>query len=211
MKRRAVLAGAPTALLMSGCTDLLSGEEVEFRAETAVVSERARSETGYDEAGIEEDTIEREFEGVDRTVVVVNTMAEYSRSVDIGIGPSGELARFTVLSTPKIDIVPGQPANPIGDMDDEELAERVQNEYDEIQNVERVGEREAGFLGETVEVSVFEAEAATEGEGVDVNIHIAQGESEDDFVIGIAVHPKDIDESDAIDRSLEGVRHPARR
>lgn len=209
MKRRAVLAGLPSALLLGGCTDLITGDEARFEADRGVVSEAALSDTGYEEQSQDQQTIERNFDNVDRTVVVVNKVTEYSRSVDIPLSTDGELARFTVLATPKIDLVPGRPANPVGDMDNDELAERVQNQYDSVENVEQVGEREQELLGETVTVSKYEADAQTEGASAEINLHIAQGESEDDFVVAVGVHPTDIDEDDRINRLLEGVTHPA--
>lgn len=209
MKRRAVLAGLPSALLLGGCTDLITGDEARFEAERAAVSESALSDTDYEEQNRDEQTIERNFENVDRTVVVVNKVTEYSRSVDVPLSTSGELARFTALATPKIDLVPGRPANPVGDMDNDELAQRVQEQYDTVENVEEVGEREQQLLGESVTVTKYEADAQTEGENTKINIHIAQGESGDDFVIGVGVNPKDIDEEARIDTLLQGIEHPA--
>jgi len=211
MKRRTVLAGVPSVLLvggLSGCTDLITGDEARFEAETATVSQQARSDTDYEEQAIKEDVLERNFEQVDRTVVVVNMLAEYSRSVDIGLGLSGELARFTVLSSPQVEIA-GRAFNPIDDLNNKELALRLQEQYDGIENVQSVDERDGSLLGETVTVSRFEAEAQTNGESVDVFIHIAQAPSESDFVVALGVHPKDIDETDRINRLLEGVQHPA--
>lgn len=211
MKRRTVLAGVPSALLvgsMAGCTDLITGDEARFEAETATVSEGARSDTNYEEKAVKEDVRERSFDQVDRTVVVVNMLAEYSRSVDIGLGLSGELARFAVLSTPQVEIA-GQAFNPIDDLNNEELALRLQEQYDGIDNVQPVGERDGSMLGETVTVSRFEAEAQTNGESVDVFIHLAQTQSESDFVVALGVHPKDIEETDRINRLLEGIQHPA--
>lgn len=208
MKRRAVLAGVPTALLLGGCTDLLSGDEVTFEADTAEVSEEARGEADYEEQRVEEQTIERNYDQVDQTVVVVNMLAEYSREVSIGpIG--GELARFTVLATPKVEVGPVGPLNPVEDMDNQELAEMVQEEYGSVQNVEEVEEREATMLGETVTVTKFSAEAQTQGgESVDVFMHVAQVESGDDFVLAIGVHPQEIDEQENVDTMMGGVEHP---
>ncbi len=200
-------------LLLGGCTGLLGGE-TEFEAERGVVSGSARSETGYDEANRSEDTIEREFEGVDATVVVINKVTEYSKSVQVPLVVDGELARFTVLTSPGITVVPGEPANPIADMSNDDLAMRVQEQYDTIENVERLDEREADLLGETTTVTRYRADAETEGKSTEVNLHIAQGRSErsdgdPDFVVTVGVHPSDIDESDDIDRMMGGVEHPA--
>ena len=208
MKRRAVLAGVPTALLLGGCTDLLTGDEERFEADTAVVSEDTLSETGYQEQRVEDMTIERNYDQVDKKVVVVNRLAEYSKEVSIaGIG--GELARFTVLATPKVEVGPVGPLNPIEEMDNEEVAELVQSEYQTVDNIDQVGSREATLLGETVEVTKFRADAETQaGESVEVFIHIGKVASGDDFVLAIGVHPRDVDEQDDVDTMMAGVEHP---
>lgn len=208
MKRRAVLAGVPTALLLGGCTDLLTGDEERFEADTAVVAEAALSDTGYRETRVEDMTIERNYDRVDKTVVVVNRLAEYAKEVSIaGIG--GELARFTVLATPKVEVGPVGPLNPVEEMSNKEVAEMVQSEYDTVENIERVGTRETTLLGGTVEVAKFQADAVTQaGESVEVFMHIGKAESGDDFILAIGVHPRDIDEEDDVDRMMAGVEHP---
>lgn len=208
MKRRAVVAGIPAALLLGGCTDLLSDDEVTFEADQAVVGDEARSEASYDEKRVEEQVIEREFQQVDRTVVVVNQVAEYARSVELGpIG--GELARFTVLASPAVEVGPVGPLNPIEDMDNEELAEMVQEEYDQVDNVEQVGEREVTLLGESVTVTKFSADAQTQGgQSVPVYFHIAQTSNGDDFVVTVGVHPQDVNEEEEVDTLIAGVEHP---
>lgn len=208
MKRRAVLAGIPSALLLGGCTDVLSSDEVTFEADTAVVSDETQSETDYEEQRVEDMKITREYEKVDRTVVVINRLAEYSKQVNIGpLG--GELARFTVLASPKVEVGPVGPLNPIEDMDNKELAQTVQQEYDSVKNVQEVDERDVSMLGETASVTKFSAEAQTQGgQSVDVFIHIGKVESGDDFVIAIGVHPRDLDEEENIDTLMGGVKHP---
>lgn len=209
MRRRSVIAGVPAAVLFSGCMDLIRGDEARFEADTARVPADVAADTGYEEVEITDDEIRREFDQVDRTVVVVNSIAEYARSVDLGpIG--GELARFTALATPKIDIVPGRPANPVGDMDAKEIAEMVQNQYDDIGNVEHVGSRDVELLGDTIEVSKFSADARTAGgEDVPVYMHIGETDNEDDFVVVVGVHPRDVDDQDEIDTLIGAVEHPA--
>ncbi|WP_411714473.1 DUF6517 family protein [Natronomonas sp.] len=208
MKRRTVLASVPAALLMGGCTDILSGDEVTFEADTAVVAEATLSETDYDEKRVEEQTIERNFDQVDKTVVVVNSIAEYARSVSIG-PLSGELARFTALATPSVEVGPVGPLNPVDDMSNKKLAQMVQEQYDSVKNVQPVGERDGTLLGETSTISKFSAEAQTQsGESVDIFLHITQTASGGDFVVAIGAHPQDIDEDSRIDQLIQGIEHP---
>jgi hypothetical protein len=206
MKRRALLAGIPMALF-AGCTDLVVNGEAEFEAQTATVSEEARSETNYEEVEIQESTVERELPA-GRTVRVVNALAEYSRTVETGLGVSGELARFTAVATPEVDIA-GQAMNPVADMDNDELAERVQQQYDNVQNIESVGDRTQTVADTETTVSKYDAEAQTNGQNVDINIHICRIQSEGDFVICAAVHPRDIDEESRINTLLAGIQHPS--
>ncbi|MEF8913817.1 DUF6517 family protein [Natronomonas sp.] len=208
MKRRALLAGVPMALF-AGCTSLVVDGEAEFEAQTATVSEEARSEAGYEEVEVTESAVERELPA-GRKVRVINVLAEYSRTVDIGLGLSGELARFTAVATPEVDIA-GQAMNPVADMDNDELAERVQQQYDNVQNVESVGDRTTAVGDTETTVSKYDAEAQTNGESVDINIHICRIQSEGDFIICAGVHPREIDEDSRIDTLLAGIQHPARR
>ncbi|QLD84968.1 hypothetical protein HWV23_04290 [Natronomonas halophila] len=205
MKRRALLAGIPMALF-AGCTSLVVDGEAEFEAQTATVSESARSETDYEEVEVTENTVERELPA-GRTVRVVNSLAEYSRTVNTGLGVSGELARFTAVATPEVDIA-GQAMNPVADMDNDELAERVQQQYDNVRNIESVGDRTTTVGDTETTVSKYDAEAQTNGQNVDINIHICRIQNEGDFVICAAVHPRDIDEESRVDTLLAGIQHP---
>ena len=96
--------------------------EAEFEAEHGAVEESARLEAGYTETDRGEDAVEREYEGVDRTVVV-DKPTEYSRAVDIPLVVSGELGRSTAPSSPEVTVVPVEPANPPADTDNDDLAE----------------------------------------------------------------------------------------
>lgn len=212
MQRRTVLAGVPGALL-GGCTDILTQEQTEFEADRGVVSESARSDTGYEEVNRAAPRSENEYEGIDRTIVVINKLTEYARSMDLPLASGGQLGRFTVLATPEVTVA-DRALNPVADMDNDELAMTVQDKYDSISNVRRVDERQADLLGEPTTVSRYRADAETEGESAEVHLHIAKGESTrsddgTDYIVTVGVNPRDIDERDRIDRLVSAVRHPA--
>jgi len=214
MRRRTVLAGVPGALTLGGCTDILTRKRTRFEAERGVVGESARSEAGYEEVDRTEARSEQEYETVEKTVVVVNKFTEYARSMDLPLAGGGQLGRFTVLATPEVTVVPGEPANPIADMDNDELAMTVQEKYGRIQNVRSLDDREAELFGDPVTVGRYRADAETEGESTEVHLHIAQGESkrneaDTDIVVCVGINPSDVDERDRIDRLLAGVQHPA--
>ena len=214
MHRRTVLAGVPGALLLGGCTDILTQKRTRFEAERGVISESARSETEYEEVNRTEARSEQEYETVDKTVVVINKLTEYARSMDLPLVGGGQLGRFTVLATPEVTVVPGEPANPVADMDNDELAMKVQEKYGSIENVRKLDERQADLFGEPTTVSRYRADAETDGESTEVHLHIAQGESkrneeDTDIIVCVGINPADIDERDRIDRLLAGVEHPA--
>lgn len=213
MQRRTVLASAPGALLLGGCTDILTQEQTTFEADRAVVSGSARSDAGYEEVNRGEARSENDYEGVDRTIVVVNKLTEYARTMDLPLAGGGQLGRFTVLSTPEVTVA-DRALNPVADMDNDELAMTVQDKYDSISDVRRVDERQARLLGESTPVGRYRADAETEGESAEVHLHIAKGESErgdggTDFIVPVGVNPRDIDERDRIDTLIGGVQHPA--
>jgi hypothetical protein len=214
MRRRTVLAGLVGALTLGGCTDILTRKRTRFEAERGVVGESARSEAGYEEVDRTEARSEQEYETVEKTVVVINKFTEYARSMDLPLAGGGQLGRFTVLATPEVTVVPGEPANPIADMDNDELAMTVQEKYGRIQNVRSLDEREAELFGDPVTVGRYRADAETEGESTEVHLHIAQGESkrneaDTDIVVCVGINPSEVDERDRIDRLLAGVEHPA--
>ncbi len=214
MQRRAVLAGVPSALLLGGCTEILTQQRTTFEAARGIVAEPARSETDYGEVNRTEARTERNYENVDRTVVVINKLTEYARTMDLPVLGGGQLGRFTVLASPEVTVVPGEPANPIADMDNDDLAMTVQEKYDSIGNVRKLDERQAELLGEPVTVGRYRADAETEGRSGEVHLHIARGESQrsegnTDFVVCVGLNPSDIDERGRIDRLLAGVEHPA--
>jgi len=214
MKRRAMLAGIPSALLLGGCTEILTQSETQFEAERGIVAESARSDTGYEEVNRGQSRTENTYGNV-RTVVVISKITEYARRMDLPLAGGGQLGRFTVLATPEVTVVPGEPANPVVDMSNDELAMTVQEKYERVENVQSIDERQAELLGETTTVSRYRADAETEGQSTEVHLHIAKGESQrsggdgTDIVVCLGVNPSDVDERDRIDRLLAGVEHPA--
>jgi hypothetical protein len=214
MHRRTVLAGLPGAILVGGCTDILTQDQTTFEANRGVVTESARSDTSYQEVTQTESRSEEAYPNVDRTIVVINKLTEYARSMDLPLAGGGRLGRFTVLATPEVTVVPGEPSNPVADMDNDELAMTVQEKYERIENVRKLDDREAELFGEPVTVGRYRADAETDGESTEVHLHIARGESmrndeDTDIVVCVGVNPSDIDERDRVDRLLSGVEHPA--
>lgn len=199
-------------LLTSGCLGVITGEEaLEFPSGEVSVSQQAQSDTGYTEARTEEQVVTRNFEVANQTrqAKVTNHVAEYKRQMSLPVLGEQEFARFTVLATPKVTIAGQGPFNPVGDLSNRELAQQLQEKYETVQNVQLEGNRTVTVLGEGVQVSKFTAEAQIKGgETVDVYVHIAQAETDEDFVVMVAVYPQKLDgEQQKVDRLLEGVQH----
>lgn len=195
----------------AGCVGVLTGDQpLTFDAASVSVADDARQSAGYEEVRVEPDTLTREFTvaGQTREVEVTNHVAEYSRSVDLGPLGSGEFARFAVLSTPKVEIA-GRTFNPVGEMSNRQLVERVQGQYDGLRNVQPAGERTRTVLGASRSVSTFTADAeVAAGQSVELLFHVSKFEHGEDFVVVIAVHPSALDrEADRVDTMLGGVQH----
>lgn len=209
--KRAVPALLLVGLLVTGgCLGFLTGEEaVKFESNEVSVSEDAQSATGYEQARKEANTITRNFSaaGETRQVKVTNHLAEYKRQVNIPALGEQELARFTVLSTPKVEVL-DRTFNPVGDMSNREIAEMVQQEYQSVSDIQKTGERNVTVLGEQRKVTEFEARAQTVGgQQVDVYLHITKFGHGDDYIVSVAVYPQQLNEQENVDRLLKGVEH----
>lgn len=205
-RRALVSVGLAVLLVSSGCS-FLEGP-VTFEANQSTVAEEARQDTGYEEVRVEDQTVVRSFgaANVSQEVRVVNKLAEYKRQVDLAV-LTGELARFSVFTSPSVEVA-GQQFNPVSDMTNAELAELVQEEYGTVSDVSLEGNRTVELVGRQATVSRFTARAETvAGQSVDVYLHIGQAAHENDYVVVIAVYPRQLDEQAAVDRLIGGVRH----
>lgn len=209
-RRFLTATGLALLLVTAGCS-LLTQQQTTIRATDVAVANPARSDAGYSQA---RDTTQRlnrtvSVAGQERTVTVVNHVAEYKRRVEVGPVVTGELARFTVMATPQVSIA-GRAFNPVGDMSNAELARMLQSEYETIENVRLVGNRTETVLGEPTTVSKFSAEARTvAGQTVDVSIHIAKVRHGEDFVVAVAIYPQRLEGEQAnVNRLLGGIEHP---
>lgn len=212
MNRRQLIAGVGTALTASaaGCLGVITGEEpAEFEAEPAGVSQSALDETGYESEGVEKVVIERTVEaaGQTRDVVVTNYQAKYEKTIDLG--PLGEhrWAVFTALTSPQVNVL-GQEFNPIEDMSTKELAQRVQEQYDGIEDIDHQADDEVTIQGETTTQSTFTARATLAGQTVDIFLLVTEAvELGDDFVVTVGAYPEQgPDEEQNLLTLIEAVR-----
>jgi hypothetical protein len=214
LDRRAFVASASAlaGAALAGCSQLVGEEPLAFESTPARVSDAALAETGYEEADVTDIDLERTFNvgGEERTVTVTNWQAEYQRSLDIDVELPGDLSGtvFTALTTPQIEIL-GREANPVADMSNEEILDRIQRQYDELERVEVDAEESETVLGETTTRTRFRADARVDGTTIEAYLHVSNPvESEGDFVASVGAHPRSIpDEESRIATLMQAIQH----
>lgn len=177
---------------MAGCLETITGDEpARFVAPPALVAADVLAETGYEHRGTEDIEETRTFEvaGQSREVEVVNVRSEYHKPIDMG--PLGDVrgAVFATLSTPAVEVL-GRTFNPVEEMNNREVAEEVQSQYEEISIGTEVDRRTIRVLDEGIEVSKFEGEATFSGFSIDVFVHVGIAEGNDEFVVVLAIYPR---------------------
>lgn len=198
-----VLVGC--SILGAGCLDLVRGEA--FVARPAPVAASVLDETGYDHhRTVEvEETHVVEAGGVSREVDVVNVRSEYDRRVDLGSLGEMRAAVFTTLSTPKVEVL-GRTFNPVEGMDNQEIADELQSRYEEISIDTEIDRRPLTVLGDSIDVSKFTGQATFSGVSVDVFAHIGIAETDDGYVLLLAVYPRLLNgEEETITTLVRGV------
>ncbi|GAB6879218.1 hypothetical protein JCM17823_14920 [Halorubrum gandharaense] len=217
-RRRFLAATGATALAgsLAGCAELdfvRGSSAMEYTAEHGTVADAALSETGYELHELDEEVVTETFTfaGRNRDVSVTTAIAEYDRGVDLSfVDQRLQAAVFSVVSTPSVSVL-GRPFNPVAEMDTDELAERMQDSYENVRNLERDGETTVEVLGEPVEVARFVGEATLVNGSVSVDIvlHVSEPTAAgDDLVVCVGAYPAAIDDEAAVRTLLEGVEHP---
>jgi len=208
---RNLLAGVLVAALVvtSGCTGVLSGP-VTFSASEATVSDAALEETGYQHNRTDKMEVSRTFTaaGQSKEVEVTNWISEYHQEAGLpGVGEK-KVAVFATFASPKVEVL-GKSFNPLSKYDNRQLAERFTTQLDSVNDVRKVDSRNRTMLGQSTEVTNFEASVqTTAGIEFDAYIHVTKVEHGDDFVVALAVYPQKLSgQSDKVGRLLDGVEH----
>ncbi|MDG5776259.1 DUF6517 family protein [Haloarculaceae archaeon H-GB2-1] len=197
-------------LVTSGCLGA-NGGQLTFSSSPTTVEETVLSETGY------ELTKNRTFHrqqnvtaaGQTVTVNVTNHQRQYDHTIDLGMFGEKRFATFVVLTTPAVDVA-GQTLNPVGDWSNRRLVRELIQQYKGVSNVEHVTNRTVRSLGEDRTVNKFEADSSFEGIDMTVFVHVTSFKHGDDYVIAVAIHPKQIEsEQDRVDKLLRGLNHNA--
>lgn len=209
MNRQTTVAVALALLVATtGCLGILDGA-TEFSASAATVSDSALTDTDYEEVSVESSEVQREFSagGQSKNVTVTNHVAMYERTVSVAGLTEQRAAVFSAFASPEVSVV-GQSFNPINDYSNKELANLAQEQYDSLTIGDEVGTRSMTVLEESSEVSKFEGTASIDGQEVDVYVHVTKVKHDGDFVVGIAIHPQQLDgEQEKVDTLLEGLEH----
>lgn len=189
------------------------GGTADVRSDPVTVADTVLEETGYEPSRTETHQLSRGFSAAGQAldVEVINHIAEYARPVDVEPFGSLDLARFIVATTSAVEIL-DRTFHPVGDMNNRELVERVQDRYEGLQNVRSQSERWVTELGTAGTVSVFSAEAPLDGtaQTIDLTLHVTRIRHGEDFVIAIEAHPAILDgETRNADRLLGGLRDDA--
>lgn len=213
LTRRTALAavGGLGVASLAGCFGLFE-EDLVFEATPASVPEEVLSETGYEFQAEEEIPVERTYEVGDetQTVQVINWSTEYDKRVDVG-GTGQRAAVFSVLSSPRVEVL-GRSFNPVGDMSTVELADMIQERYEEFDDLEHVDDGTIEVLGEETTRSRFRGDVQLDvGATVEVDLHVTEAvESGEDFVVCVGGHPTLLpDEEGDVLTMMRGVVHGA--
>lgn len=207
MHRRRFLAGLTTVGLAAsaGCVGDILSSLTSYSATPAAVSDGAIEETGYEHQNTEKEVEEEEVAG--ETVEVTNYISRYSRTVEIPMVGELEAGVFATITTPQVSIA-GENHNPVGEMNNKEIIELIQEQYEELSIGDSVDNRSVETLGTTTNVETFEGQATVRDNTVDVFVDVSQFAHADDHVIVGGVYPEQLsDEGDRITTLIEGLEH----
>lgn len=222
--RRTFIVLGASAMIAStaGCTEripFIGDEPLAFESEISTVPQSVLDETGYQEHHIADIVIEETVEAAGRSqdVIVKNWQAEYDKSInfdglDIPIDERHRAAICSVVTTPRVSVL-GRSFNPITDMSSEELAEMVQDRFDELDTLEFIRENSVTVAGESTTAGEFETEASLVGEGVsiDLTVYITEAiKSDEDLIFAVGGYPTDlgIEERRNVFAMMEAISHP---
>jgi hypothetical protein len=107
----------------------------------------------------------------------------------------------------------GQSFNPVAEMSSADLATRVQDRFENIQNMEQVGEETTQVAGSSTTVGEFEADAelAETGATINLTLHVAEAvEIGEDLLVAVGGYPTELasQERDNVFTLMDAVDHP---
>lgn len=208
MNRRTLMAGFGSIGLASlgGCLGTIGMASHE--ASPVSVAAETRSETGYEQTGIEDLTITKDIDLKvhSETITVTNYLTKHEKSIPMGPLGDQRAAIFTLLSTPQINLL-GENRNPVEDMSSEELVKRIKGNYDKIENISRQESTSVTILDQSTTATKFTADAKFNGYDVKLNLHISEAvKTTEDLVVAVGVYPQEF-ESHEEENILSLMKH----
>lgn len=178
--------------------------DLTFRAAPVAVDEQALSKVGYEEYRARTHTGTKPYTLGDKSITakIVSQLIEYHRSIDLDDSGNQEVARFAVLSTPKVDLG-FQSFNPLHGVSEEVLLEGLQPQYGKVQIGERIDSSTITVLGEATPVTKRHGTAVYQEKQVDLYIQLAQTVRDGDHQILVGIYPQLIDEEESIHFLME--------
>lgn len=215
--RRSLLAAGATGTLAltAGCLDFALGNgPLEFSGDRVAPSDGALEETEYTEESVEERSIEKSAEvglSIEREFKAGIWQSTYVKDVSI-LGGEREAALFTTLSIPAVEVA-GRSFNPLEDLSNGELVERLLGEVDseagQIEGIEHEESFGLDVLGDGRDVDTFIGQSTYDGEEIDVELTLTSFVHEDDLLVLLGTHPEVLAEESAnVEVLLESAEHP---
>ncbi|MDZ7730995.1 MAG: DUF6517 family protein [Natrialbaceae archaeon] len=214
LQRRAMLGLWGVGLVTTGgCMGLLE-DVTTHRSTEATVASEAHDQAGFEHVRTEELVEEREFAG--QTVEVTNFVSEYSRTIGVAGPLAAETAIFAALTSPQVSVA-GRDFNPLDGMSNRDIAEFVQEHYEDFSVDDRIAERSVSTLGTEVTVETFSGSATVVGgQEAPVRPEVGRLEHAGDHVIVLGVYPDSpgglsaydpTGEQARITTMIEGIQH----
>lgn len=185
-----------------------------YSAAPARVSEEAAATAGYEYRGTRKRIDAKRVGGED--IEATSYVSMYDRSIELPTDRFGadpiRAGVFGVLTSPQITVA-GEDFNPLSDLSNRELAERVQEQYAGLEIDRAIGGRALESLGERFSVQSYEGAATLQNEFVvDVTVDIINSEHEGQHIVVGAIYPADrlltgVPEQARIDALIRGLEH----
>ncbi|RQG90363.1 hypothetical protein EA462_08485 [Natrarchaeobius halalkaliphilus] len=211
--RRSILAAGATGTLAvtAGCLDFVLGDgPLEFEAGRVAPSESALSETGYNEAEVDEETIEETVEvgGLEREVRATLWLSTYTKTRTIE-GIEHDANSFVAVSVPGMEVM-GRSFNPLEDMSNEELLEEFVGQANvDVDDIQHKDSFSLETLGEGRDVDRFTGETREGGETIAVELALTSFRHNDDSIVLLGTHPELLAEESAnVELLMESAEHP---
>lgn len=223
--RRTVLGMATTGgiALLAGCLEDILEDDIDAEADPAGVAASALESTGYEHVKTEHFEIDESFEIGDESIDLYakSWVAGYAPAdldtdeiedeEDLGDVDIEDAVGLAVISTPSEEFA-GQEVNPAGRLEAADLVGQFSDELVDgsLESLERGEDYQVEILGESTELTAFEADLnldEVDGE-VPIYLYITSVASDDDYILPAGFHHRSLDARDDLIELIEAIEHP---